>query len=510
LGRSGDIQADRSRVAKAEIIGAMGLVAELETALPELWVSRASAVFVYGSCFDPDREVTSLRVLVDGVAHPVQAHRMPRLDVLERHEGVDGAYRSGFWATVQVPAREGSGEVVVGIEAEFGGGGREEAELGRLTVVAPERAAPTEGGEGADRIAICMATYNPEPALLEAQLDSIRAQTDESWVCVISDDRSDAESFESILSAVGDDPRFVVSRSPTRLGFYRNFERALTLAPADAELLALSDQDDRWYPEKLEVLRGAIGDAGLVYSDMRLVDAGGNHIRETLWRGRRNNHSNLASMLVANSVAGAASLMRREVVEAALPFPDGPGWEFHDHWIGSVALAGWRLAYVDRPLYDYVQHSSAILGQVTGDADRTPVVAHLASSLRPGGVFGRWRSAYFRAYAQTRLLVEVIRARCDARLTPEKRRALRLLADSERSPWAFAWLALRPLRRFGGRDDTLGAETLLARGIMWRWLLQLRVRGRRGPRRLRADASLPALDLEALGQRRMRRWRAGP
>src|SRR3954451_25152071 len=40
-GRSGDIQADRSRVAKAEIIGVVGLVAELETALPELWVSRA-------------------------------------------------------------------------------------------------------------------------------------------------------------------------------------------------------------------------------------------------------------------------------------------------------------------------------------------------------------------------------------------------------------------------------------------------------------------------------------
>jgi glycosyltransferase involved in cell wall biosynthesis len=496
-------------VAKAEIIAAMGLVAELETALPELWVSRASAVFVYGSCFDADREVTGLRVLVDGAAHPVQAHGMPRLDVLERHGGLDGAYRSGFWATVPVPALDGPGEVVLGIEAELAGGGTEEGELGRLRVVAPERAGPAEGGEEADRIAICMATYNPEPALLQAQLDSIRAQTDESWVCVISDDRSDAESFESIISAVGDDPRFTVSRSSNRIGFYRNFERALTMAPADAELVALSDQDDRWYPEKLAVLRAAIGDAGLVYSDMRLVDAAGNHIRETLWRGRRNNHSNLASMLIANSVAGAASLMRREVVEASLPFPDGPGWEFHDHWIGAIALAGWRLAYVDRPLYDYVQHSGAILGQVAGQGDRRQIVA-LASSLRPSGLFGRWRSAYFRLYAQTRLLVEVIRARCDARLTPEKRRALRLLADSERSPLAFAWLALRPLRRFGGRDDTLGAETMLARGIMWRWLLELRVRGRRTPGGVRADASMPPLDLEAVGQRRMRRWRAGP
>src|SRR5205085_2778655 len=105
---------------------------------------------------------------------------------------------------------------------------------------------------------------------------------------------------------------------------YRNFERALRMAPAEAELLALCDQDDRWYPDKLEVLREALGSALLVYSDQRLVDAAGRMVRESLWDGRRNNHTSLASMLIANSVHGAASLFRREVAELALPFPETP------------------------------------------------------------------------------------------------------------------------------------------------------------------------------------------
>ena len=205
-----------------------------------------------------------------------------------------------------------------------------------------------------------MATYDPDPALFRAQVESLRAQTDRRWVCVISDDDSSPARFEQLRAVVAGDERFVVERSERRLGFYRNFERALRMAPREAGLLALCDQDDRWHPDKLEVLRGALGDAQLVYSDQRLVDAEGRVLRETLWQGRRNNHTNLASLLVANTITGAATLFRREVAELALPFPDTPGLQFHDHWLGLVALAAGDIAYVDRPLYDYVQHGAGL------------------------------------------------------------------------------------------------------------------------------------------------------
>ena len=104
---------------------------------------------------------------------------------------------------------------------------------------------------------------------------------------MISDDCSGAEAYARLRAAVADDPRFVLSRSERRLGFYANFERALSLVGPDAEYVAMADQDDVWHPDKLEVLLAAIGDARLVYSDARVVARDGRAISETWWSTRR-------------------------------------------------------------------------------------------------------------------------------------------------------------------------------------------------------------------------------
>ena len=243
-----------------------------------------------------------------------------------------------------------------------------------------------------------MATYNPDIELFRTQVESIRAQTDRDWVCLISDDCSEPERFEAIAEVVGDDDRFVLSRSEEHLGFYRNFERALEMVPAEAEFVALSDQDDRWYPDKLEALREAIGSAELAYSDLRRVDADGTVRAETLWEGRRNNHTQprLASDLEHDR--RRSCLFRRRVIEHALPFPDGPGWDFHDHWLALVAMALGEVAYVDRPLYDYVQHPGAVLGQAAQRIRRRPGLRDRLRDRR--GFLDRWRSAYFSLYLQ--------------------------------------------------------------------------------------------------------------
>jgi hypothetical protein len=235
------------------------------------------------------------------------------------------------------------------------------------------------------------------------------------------------------------------------------------------------------------VLRSALGDAVMVYSDQRLVDERGRVLRETLWRGRSNNHTDIVSLLVANSVTGAATLFRREVADLALPFPDTPGLEFHDHWLGLVALAAGDVAYVDRPLYDYVQHRGAFFGAVT----------HGEEPSRPRRLLRGGRAAYFRGYLPRAVLAQTLIARCGHRLTGAKRRALLRYVAAERSPFAFAWLAARPLRVLIGRDETLGSEAELIPGILWRWLA----------RPLGRDASLP--ELLSFQQRRLRRWRAG-
>jgi glycosyltransferase involved in cell wall biosynthesis len=457
-------------------VSASDLVVRLETPLPaSLPAGRADALFVLGSCFHSRERIAELALVVDGVAHPPDAWAMPRPDVA----AAGGVLRSGFWATLPLPARA-AGAVELAVRARLQAGTEVVAPVGRIAIALAEPA-----GGGSDLIAVCMATFDPDPALFAAQVESLRAQTDERWVCVISDDRSSPERFGEIAERIGDDPRFVLSRSDERLGFYRNFERALQLAPPEAELLALCDQDDRWHPEKLATLRAAIGDATMVYSDQRLVDAQGRVLRDTLWAGRSNNHTDLTSMLVANSVTGAATLFRRDVARLALPFPDSPGLPFHDHWIGLVALAAGDVAYVDRPLYDYVQHPGAFFGAVT----------HADGGAPRAGILRGGRGAYFRGYLPRVVLAEILMARCGDRMAAPKRRALRRFVAAERSPLAFARLAARPLRVLTGRTETLGSESELLRGLVWRRLARL---GR--------DASLP--DLLSFQQRRLRRWRA--
>src|SRR6476646_4490886 len=137
-------------------------------------------------------------------------------------------------------------------------------------------------------VAICMATFDPDPALLQRQIASIREQTHEAWVCLISDDGSSDERFEQLRALTAEDPRFELSRADQQLGFYLNFERALKMAPPEAQFIALAD----------------LGDAQRVYSDMRIVDEASGVVADTFWRGRRNNYTNLASLLLANTVTG--------------------------------------------------------------------------------------------------------------------------------------------------------------------------------------------------------------
>jgi glycosyltransferase involved in cell wall biosynthesis len=467
------------------------------TALP---AGRGTAVLCLGACFHRHERLRGLEVLVDGRPHRPASWRMPRPDLFEAlPPELSNSYRGGFWGSVPIEPREHPGTVKIDVAALLESGARVVAPLGRIDVIeapgTPGRAAPARATPDG-LIAVCMATFDSDLKLFRIQVESLRAQTDTNWVCLISDDCSMPERFDEIARVVGDDVRFVLSRSERRLGYYRNFERALGMLPPEAELVALCDHDDRWYPEKLETLRDALGGAQLVYSDQRLVDRDGVVMRDTFWKGRRNNHRNLASLLVANTITGAATLFRRELAERALPFPEAPGWQFHDHWLGLVALASGDVGYVDRPLYDYVQHGAAVVGQ--------------GGAAPPEGRSTRgWRAAYFYGYLPRALLAEALLARCSGRLTRRKRRALRRFTSADRSMLGLAWLASRPLRRLFGRNETLGTETEFARGILWRQLIRLRTARRERPDGSPYDASCPPLHAGTLGHERLARWRAG-
>jgi hypothetical protein len=484
----------------------------LDAPLPDqLAVGEGTALFVCGSCFHPTARIRSLRFVLDGREQPVSSHSMPRLDLFRSlHPKLDAfstsgveldpdspedprlnSYLSGFWGIVSV-AREATPELVLGLRAELSDGRHASAALARITVRELSVAAPSPvpAATPGSLVAVCMATFEPPIELFRHQVESIRAQTHQNWVCVISDDCSSPASFSRIQEVVAGDGRFIVSRSTRRLGFYRNFERALTLAPAEAEFVALADQDDRWFPDKLATLLDALGSAQLVYSDAHVITADGTRVAETYWGARRNNHTDIGSVLVANSITGAASLMRRSLLEHALPFPPAQFAHFHDHWIGLVALGAGEVAFVDRPLYDYVQHDNAALGHAA--ANRMRSLRERLPSLRadPRERVRMWRLHYFVDVARLQQLATILLLRLGPRMEPGKRRALERFLGADSSLTALAGLWRRGARELLGRPETLGAEWMLAYAFSWRRLLRASARSR-PLRGLRLDAVPP-------------------
>jgi hypothetical protein len=94
--------------------------------------------------------------------------------------------------------------------------------------------------------------------------------------------------------------------------------------------------------------------------------------------------------------------------------------------------------------------------------------------------------------------------RSGRQLAPAKRRALERYLAADRSLLALAWLLLRPLRALLGRNETLGTEWELARGVVWFRLA--RALARSPWQRLQLDARFP--DPPHFEQRRLQRWRA--
>jgi len=235
------------------------------------------------------------------------------------------------------------------------------------------------------RVFIALATWEPDPRLFDRQITSLSAQTFDDWTGVVMDDGSGEMARDAVAERVVREPRLRFVTQQRRDGFYRNFERALALAPHGCDYVALCDQDDHWAPDKLERQVAALcanPATQLCYSDLRLTDATGGVVANSFWHARPHGRR-FREILYNNVVTGATSLMRRQLLDAALPFPEDPGGAFHDHWLALCAMASGGLAYLDEPLVDYTQHAGNVIGaQALEHAGRGAVVRLLGDGLK--------------------------------------------------------------------------------------------------------------------------------
>ena len=105
-------------------------------------------------------------------------------------------------------------------------------------------------------VSVVMCTYNGEVFLRE-QLDSIVTQTHPIHELIIQDDCSTDHTAEIVTEYAQRYPYIRFHRNTQNLGFNRNFQDALSKATGD--FVAIADQDDIWYPEKIQKQAETIG-----------------------------------------------------------------------------------------------------------------------------------------------------------------------------------------------------------------------------------------------------------
>ena len=201
-------------------------------------------------------------------------------------------------------------------------------------------------------VSIALCTYNGA-AYLAQQLDTLVNQTYQNIEIIVVDDSSTDDTYTILNNYAAKYPQFKVHQNEKNLGFVQNFERAVKLCTG--QLIALCDQDDIWDHQKIALQVEAIGDNIFVYHDSEFINQDGSPMDKKM--------SDIVNMysggqpetfLFFNCVSGHAILMKRELLDHALPLKTD---YFHDWWLAYVATNMGTIGYIPQCLVKYRQHS---------------------------------------------------------------------------------------------------------------------------------------------------------
>ena len=203
-----------------------------------------------------------------------------------------------------------------------------------------------------EKISVAMAAYNGENVIIK-QLDSILAQSMLPDEIIITDDSSTDCTWEKLSDYARKYPMIKIYRNENNLGFVKNFEKALSLCSGD--LILLSDQDDIWTPDHIKCLVSHIGNASVACANAEIMREDDSLTGETMkpksFCPPQKRSENFKNLLFISYTQGATMLIRKNLLEKAMPFPKEV---FHDIWLGFVALAaGDGIVYIPKVILHY-------------------------------------------------------------------------------------------------------------------------------------------------------------
>jgi glycosyltransferase involved in cell wall biosynthesis len=225
------------------------------------------------------------------------------------------------------------------------------------------------------RISIALCTYNGGN-YLEEQLMSILNQSRLPDELVICDDGS-SDNTIAILEEFRKRAPFKVSININKnnLGSTKNFEKCINLCQGD--LIFLSDQDDYWIENKLEIIEqefkknnklkliftnGLVVDKNLRLSGYTLFESLGFDKRK---RKKMDEDREFDVLMYRDVITGCTMAFKKEALKANI-YPEG--W-IHDAWIGVTiaALYPGSIQYLKNPLIHYRVHGENQVGAFRWD-----------------------------------------------------------------------------------------------------------------------------------------------
>ena len=202
-------------------------------------------------------------------------------------------------------------------------------------------------------ISVCIATYNGE-RYIRQQIESIVCQLNVDDEIIVSDDGSTDGTLD-IVKGIGD-KRIKIIEGPGRKSPILNFECALKASKGD--FIFLSDQDDVWKPDKVEICMKWLKTYHCVVSDAEVTDNRLKPLYPSLYDIMQVRQGRIYNTIWKNGYTGCCMAFRRDVVEASLPFPkDIP---MHDIWIGNVAAYKYNVIFIPNRLIHFRRHENTI------------------------------------------------------------------------------------------------------------------------------------------------------
>ena len=215
-------------------------------------------------------------------------------------------------------------------------------------------------------ISIALCTYNAG-IFLQKQIFSILGQSYQDIELVIVDDCSTDGTYEYLQELKKQHPQIKLFRNDVNLGFNKNFEKAISLCTGD--FIAISDQDDIWLTDKLEVLVSNIGDNWLIFSNSELIDEEEELLGVQILKPDFSmENKSFKSILLYNSVTGHTCLFTKEFREYFMPIPTNG---YYDWWMGFIAFYHNKATCVNSCLTLHRMHNKSVIGQTYVEDKKT-------------------------------------------------------------------------------------------------------------------------------------------